>query len=85
LIDQEGEQFQRRGVGPVQVFHDKEHRLLGRNAPQNRQEGLQRPLLLLLRRPSQRRIVRRQRQGEEGHQEGHRFGQWQAILHQEAL
>jgi hypothetical protein len=83
LIDQEAEQFQRGGVGPVQVFHDKEHRLLGRNALQNRQQGLQRPLLLLLRRPSQRRIVRWQRQGEDGRQEGHRLGQWEAILRQE--
>ena len=49
LSDEETEQFQRGGIRPVQVFHDKEHRLLGRQAPQNRQQGLQRPLLLLLR------------------------------------
>jgi hypothetical protein len=32
----------------VQVFHDKEHRLLGGDSEQNRQEGLQGLLLLLL-------------------------------------
>jgi hypothetical protein len=37
----------------VQVFHDKEHRLLGRNAQQDRQEGVQDLLLLLFGRPGQ--------------------------------
>jgi hypothetical protein len=45
-------------------------------------EGL---LLVLLRRHRHGRIVRRQRQGEEGGTEGHSLRQWQAILHQEPL
>ena len=48
LIDQESEKFQGRRIDPVQVFHDKEQGLLGGNAPHDRQEGVQRLLLLLL-------------------------------------
>ena len=32
LIHQESEQFQRGGIDPVQVFHDKEQGLLGGDA-----------------------------------------------------
>jgi hypothetical protein len=32
LIDQEAEQLQRGRIDPVQVFHDKEHGLLGGDA-----------------------------------------------------
>ena len=83
LVDQEAEEFQRGRIDPVQVFHDKEHGLLRGNAQQDRQEGVQRLLLLLLGRHGQRGIVRRQRQGEERGQEGHRLRQRQAMLHQE--
>jgi hypothetical protein len=50
----------------VQVFHDEEHRLLGSNAQQDPQEGVQDPLLLLLRRCRQGDVVSGQRQGDEG-------------------
>jgi hypothetical protein len=40
LIDQETAQFQRGRIDPVQVFHDKEQRLLGGNTQQDRQEGV---------------------------------------------
>jgi hypothetical protein len=63
----------------------KEHRLLSGDAQQDRQQGVEGLLFLLLRRHRQRRIIRRQRQGEEGGQEGRGLGQWQAILHQESL
>jgi hypothetical protein len=85
LIDQEAEKFQRGWIYPVQVFHDKEHRLLGRNAQQDRQEGVQGLLLLLLGRRRQGRIVRWQRQGEQGGKEGHGRSQRQAILYQKSL
>ena len=48
LIDQEAEELQRGGVDPVQVLHHQEHGLLGRNAQQDGQQGMQRLLLLLL-------------------------------------
>ena len=57
LIDQEGEQLQGGRIDPVQVFHHKEHRLLGGNAQQDRQQGVQGLLLLLLGRHGQGRIV----------------------------
>jgi hypothetical protein len=85
LIDQESEEFQRGRIDPVQVFHDKEHRLLGGNAQHDCQEGMQGLLLLLLGRHRQGDIVGAQRQGEEGSKQGHSLRQWQAILHQEAL
>src|SRR5262245_26915527 len=83
LIDQEAEKLQRGRIDPVQIFHDKEHRLLRGNAPQDRQQGVQRLLLLLLRRYGQGGIVRRQREREERGQEGYRLRQRQAILYQE--
>ena len=49
----------------MQVFHDKEHRLLGGDAQQDGQEGVQDLLLLPIGRHGQGGIVRRQRQGEE--------------------
>jgi hypothetical protein len=57
LFNQEPKHFQRRGVGPVQVFPGHQHRLpLGlRDHP--RQQGVQRLLFLLLRRHHQRRIA----------------------------
>ena len=85
LVDQETEQLQRRRIDPVQVFHDKEDGLLGRDAQQDGQEGVQRPLLLLLGRHRQGGIVRGQREREQGGKEGHGLRQRQAILHQEAL
>src|SRR6266567_3929566 len=50
-------QLQRGRIDPVQVFHDKEHGLLGRNAQQRRQEGLEGLLLLLLGSESQGGIL----------------------------
>ena len=85
LIDQEAEQLQRGRIDPVQVFHDEEHRLLGGDAQQDRQEGVQGLLLLLLGRYSQGGIVRGQREREERGKEGHGLRQRQAILHQEPL
>ena len=85
LVDQEAEQLQRGRIDPVQVFHDEEHRLLGGDPQQDRQEGVQRLLLLLLGRHGQGGIVGGQRQGEEGGEEGHGLRQRQAILHQEPL
>jgi hypothetical protein len=64
LVDQEAEQFQRGGIDPMQVFHHNEHRLLGRNAQQDRQESVQRSLLLLLGRQGQGGILCRQWEGE---------------------
>ena len=83
LIDQEAEKLQRGRIDPVQVFHDKEHGLLRGDAQQDRQQGVQRLLLLLLGRHGQGGIVRGQRQGEQGGQEGHGLRQRQAMLHQE--
>jgi hypothetical protein len=85
LVDQQAEQLQCGRIDPVQVFHDKEHRLLGGDVQQDRQDGVQGLLLLLFGRHSQGGIVRRQREGEEGSQEWHGLGQWQAILHHEVL
>jgi hypothetical protein len=48
LIDQEAEQLQRGRIDPVQVLHDKEHRLLRSDAQQDGQQGVQGLLLLLL-------------------------------------
>ena len=85
LIDQEAEQFQRGRIDPVQIFHHKEHRLLRGDAQDDRQEGVQGLLLLLLGRHRQGGIVGTERQGEEGGKEGHGLRQRQAILHQEAF
>ena len=85
LIDQEGEEFQGRRIDPVQVFHHKEHRLLGGDTQEHRQQGLQGLLLLLLGRYGQGGIVSRQREREEGSQEGHGLCQRQAILYQESF
>ena len=85
LIDQEAEEFQGRRIDPVQVLHDKEHRLLRGDAHEDREQGVQRLLLLLLRRHGQGHIVRGQREREQGSKEGHSLRQRQAVLHQEAL
>src|SRR5262249_34395023 len=85
LIDQETEQLQRGRIDPVQVFHDKEQRLLHGDSQQDRQQSMQELLLLLLGRQSQGDIVSGQRQREEGSKKGHGLRQWQAILHQETL
>jgi hypothetical protein len=85
LIDQEAEQLQRGRIDPVQIFHDQEHGLLGRNAQLDRQEGVQGLLLLLLGRHSHRGIVSSQREGEQGGKKRHNLRQRQAILHQEPL
>src|SRR5262245_41834322 len=82
LVDQEAEKLQRRRIDPVQVFHDKEHGLLGRNAQQRRQESLQGLLLLLLRRHGQGGIVSSQRYGEQGGIQGYGLRQREAILYQ---
>ena len=52
---------------------------------QDRQEGVQGLLLLLLGRHAQGGIIGAQRQGEEGGKEGHGLHQRQTILHQEPL
>ena len=83
LIDQHGEEFQGGRIDPVQVFHDKEHRLLGGNAHHDGQESMQGLLLLLLGRRRQGGIVVAQRQGEEGGKQGHGLRQRQTILDQE--
>ena len=69
----------------MQVFHDKQQGLLRRPAQQERQEGLQGLLLLLLGRHVQGSIAAAQRDGEEAGKERHGLGQRQAILHQEPL
>jgi hypothetical protein len=46
----------------VQVFHDKEHGLVRGNAQQDRQEGVEHLLLLLLRRHGQVGIISGQRE-----------------------
>ena len=81
MIDQETEKFQRGRIDPVQVFHGKEHRLLRGDAHEDREQGLEGLLLLLLGRHGQGSIVGRQRQGQEGGKEGQSLGQRQAILH----
>src|SRR5262249_40841040 len=85
LINQETEQLQRGRIDPVQVFHDKEHWLLRRNAEEDGQEGVQGLLPLLLRRHMYGGIVSAQRQGEESGKEGDSLRQWQAILYQKSL
>jgi hypothetical protein len=60
LIDQETEEFQRRRIDPVQVFHDKEQGLLRGDVQQDRQQGLEGLLLLLLGRHGQGGIISRQ-------------------------
>ena len=85
MIDQEAEKLQRGWIDPVQVFHDKEYWLLGGDAQQDRQDGLQRLPLLLLGRPVQGHVVPGQRQGEQGGEEGDGLLQRQAVLHQEPL
>src|SRR5262249_31430858 len=85
LINQQVEELQGGRIDPVQVFHDKEHRLLGGDAQEDRQEGLQRLLLLLLRRFGQRGIISGQWEREDGGKEGDSFCEWQTILHQEPL
>jgi hypothetical protein len=85
LIDQEAKQLQGGRIDPVQVFHDKQHRLLGGDAQQNRQEGVQGLLLLLSGRSGQGSIALGQWEGEEGGKERHSLCQRQAILHHEPL
>ena len=41
LIDQEAEELERGGIDPVEVFHDKEHRLLDGDTEEDRQERMQ--------------------------------------------
>jgi hypothetical protein len=59
LIDQQAEQLERGRIDPVQIFHHKEHGLLGGDAPQDRQQNVEGLLLVLLRRHCHGRIVRR--------------------------
>jgi hypothetical protein len=54
----------------VQIFHHKEHGLLRGNAQQDRQQGVQGPLLLLLGRQGQGGILGRQWEGEQRSKEG---------------
>jgi hypothetical protein len=63
----------------------KEHRLLGGDAPQDGQEGVEGLLLLLLGRYGQGSIVSGQWKREERGKERYRFCEWQAILHHESL
>ena len=70
---------------PSRVFHDKQHRLLGGDAHQNRQEGVQGLLLLLFGRSGQGGIALGQWDGQEGGEERHGLCQRQAILHRELL
>jgi hypothetical protein len=85
LIDQQAEQLQCGGIDPVQVFHHQEHRLLGRNAQEDGQQGVQRVLLLLLGSEGQGGIVGRQGEGEQGSKEGEGLCEREAILHQKPL
>ena len=48
LLDHEVQQFQGRWVRPVQVFQDKEHRLLFGKFQEDRDNGFQRLLALTL-------------------------------------
>ena len=57
LLHQQGEELQRRGVDPVQVFHHKEDGLLLRQRQQPGQQGFQGFLLLPLGRQRQGRIA----------------------------
>ena len=68
----------------MQVFHNQQQGLLRRTLHQQRQEGFQRFLLLLLRCQRQRGIpIIGQRQ--QGSKEGHGLGQGQAILGEHLL
>ena len=67
------------------VFHDKEHRLLGRDTQQRHQEGVERLPLLLRRGQVRGGIVGSQREGEERGIQRHGLRQRQAILDQMAL
>ena len=70
----------------MDIFEDKEDRALFRDLEDNRQEHLQRFLLLPLRRQGQLRIPRLgQWQGEEGGNEGDRLVQCKAISGQGTL
>ena len=64
LIHQEAEEFERRGIDPVQVFDDTQHRVLVRLLPQPGEQGFQRLLMLPLGGEGERRRVRWRRQGE---------------------
>jgi hypothetical protein len=85
LVDQEAEEFQRGRIDPVQVFHDQEQGLLGGDAQRDRQQGVQRLLLLLLGRYGQGGIVGAQRHGEQGGKQRHGLRQRQAILYQKSF
>ena len=85
MIDQQAEQLERGRIDPVQVFHNKEHWLLGSDPQQDGQEGVQGLLFLLRGRPGERGIGGGQRQGEERGKEGHSLRQRQTILRQVPL
>jgi hypothetical protein len=64
----------------MQVLHDKEHGLLSGDAQQDRQQGVQRLLLLLLGREGQRGRVGAQWKREQGGKERPGLCQRQTIL-----
>src|SRR5262245_51410591 len=71
LIDEEPEQFDGRGIDPMQVSQNKEHRLLGGQRHQHGQERFQGLLFLLLRGQAERRVAIDKRHGEQRGQQRH--------------
>ncbi len=79
LLDHQPEHLQRGGVGPVQVFPRRQHRLPLGLRRQPCDQRVQRLLFLLLRRHRQRRIaLRRQRHRQQPGEQRHHLGQRQA-------
>src|SRR5262249_34885528 len=85
LVDQEGGKFQRGWIDPVQGFPHKKHGRLGGGGEQERQEGMESLLRLVLGRQGEGSIVGRQGEGEERGKEGHSLCQGQTKLHHESL
>jgi hypothetical protein len=57
LVEQQRQEFQGRGVHPVQVFHNQEDRLLLSQCPHQGQDGVEGALALLLGREMEGRIA----------------------------
>jgi hypothetical protein len=71
MVQQQPQQLQGGGVSPVQVFPDRQYRLLSRLSQQPRHQRLLRLLLLALWTHGLGRIALRERQREEGSQQRH--------------
>jgi hypothetical protein len=85
LVDEEGKELQGRGIDPVHILDNEQHRLRCRQRQQQRHDGVEGLLFLPLRGQGQGRIGIGKRHGQESGPERYGFRQGQAIAPQRRL